>query len=183
MALTSGERTTLVAAFWNALTAAYTATGSFGAWVNNLITNLVAALAAYYNSLIVNPEASTRVQVYQYSYFTKTIAQDLSTATDVWFAIKASKNDTDAQAKVLISKSVGLEYLNGAAATGMAALGSLTVGSSLVITIKHAATSLLDYMANGWWEVKILNASGNAQRVSGACGEAEILKAVVRRVA
>jgi len=51
---------------------------------------------------------------------------DLTAATDIWFGIKADPDDSDNEAIVLISETVGLERINGAAAL-VPANGSITV--------------------------------------------------------
>jgi len=51
---------------------------------------------------------------------------DLTAATDIWFGIKEDPDDSDNEAVVLISETIGLERINGAAA-GVPANGSITV--------------------------------------------------------
>ena len=71
---------------------------------------------------------STDLSIYRGDTWDQTITGmgDLTAATDIWFGIKEDPDDTDNEALVLISQSVGLERINGAAA-GVPANGSITV--------------------------------------------------------
>ena len=71
---------------------------------------------------------------------------DLTAATDIWFGVKADPDDTDNEAIVLISETVGLERINGAAA-GVPANGSITVldaaGGILQVDLDEVETAKL----------------------------------------
>jgi hypothetical protein len=51
---------------------------------------------------------------------------DLTGRTELWFGVKEDPDDTDDESIILISETVGLERINGAAAT-VPANGSITV--------------------------------------------------------
>ncbi len=57
---------------------------------------------------------------------TSTSTQDLSGATKLWYAVKASAADADAASIVMMEKTAGLQYLLGATA-GTATAGTITV--------------------------------------------------------
>ena len=173
MALTAGERVTTVAAVWSAAVRTLT---SFGTLVNDLL----AALAAYYASLLPASISCTKHQLYLYSYFTKTIARDLTAYPQIYYGVKADQDDTDDEAMVLISRTGGLLRINGAAAANPA-WGGLTVGASLVIELKDDAAALMSYMQSGYWMVKAVDAAGNSTIMDS--GAAQVLKATVRAIA
>ena len=54
---------------------------------------------------------------------------DITTATEIWFTAKRDKDDLDAAADILISQTVGLEYIDQAAAA-IPANGSITVNDA-----------------------------------------------------
>ena len=94
---------------------------------------------------------------------TSTSTEDLSSATKVWFALKDSYLETDAQSLVFIEKTLGLTYVGKAAIVSpiVAGDGSLTVGGSsgawtfTVVLKSEAAAYLADYAgSNKLGEVK-----------------------------
>lgn len=94
---------------------------------------------------------------------TSTSTEDLASATKVWFALKDSYLETDAQSLVFIEKTLGLTYVGKAAIVSpiVAGDGSLTVGGSsgawtfTVVLKSEAAAYLADYAgSNKLGEVK-----------------------------
>ncbi len=68
---------------------------------------------------------------------------DISSATEIWFTAKRDKDNTDAQADILISSVVGLEVINQVAATA-AGNGSITVTDAAAgnITVRLEAVEV-----------------------------------------
>ena len=121
--------TAIAAAVWNALTVTYSAAGSFGAAIVNICSCVVSALTKYG---LVNKAQSGVLDMYRGDTWVHRFygLGDLTGNDDIWFGVKADKNDTDAEAIILISRTVGLERINGAAAT-VPANGSITVIGAL----------------------------------------------------
>lgn len=82
--------------------------------------------------------------------------------TDVWFTVKNSPTETDAEALVQVSQTVGLERLNGAA--GTAAQGSLVVddasAGNITITVAAAASAQIATAENLVYDVQWKTATG-----------------------
>lgn len=116
---------------------------------------------------------------------TSTTTSDLSAATKLWLAIKAEKDDTDAQAVIFIEATAGLTVLAGAAYTTIAH-GSLTVGGvagawTITITIDEVATGLLTAYADGmlWAECKALVGGSTVAVWDGVC---DVARGIVNAV-
>lgn len=88
---------------------------------------------------------------------TSTSTEDLSSATKVWFALKDSYSETDAQSLIFIEKTLGLTHVGKSAIVLpiVAGDGSLTVGGSsgawtFTVMLKSEAAALLaDYVGSG----------------------------------
>lgn len=143
MALTSGERTTLAAAIWAALTSALTTVGSIGKRIVDYLDAAVSSRATSSDvqvSLAVSATealtvATGSMALTLWSSFDQTVEsdsmEDLDTADALIWAIKVDrKRDTDAEALVLVDVATGLRYLARAAYTGSAANGSVTVSGT-----------------------------------------------------
>jgi hypothetical protein len=88
---------------------------------------------------------------------TSTSTEDLSSATKVWFALKDSYQETDAQSLIFIEKTAGLTHVGKSAIVSpiVTTDGSLTVGGSsgawtfTVVLKSEAAAYLADYAGSG----------------------------------
>ena len=88
---------------------------------------------------------------------TSTSTEDLSSATKVWFALKDSYLETDAQSLIFIEKTAGLTHVGKSAIVSpiVSTDGSLTVGGSsgawtfTVVLKSEAAAYLADYTGSG----------------------------------
>jgi hypothetical protein len=82
--------------------------------------------------------------------------------TDVWFTVKDSPTQTDAEALLLVSETVGLERLNGA--EGTAAQASLVVddesAGNITVTVAAVASASIEEGANRRYDVQWKTASG-----------------------
>ncbi|MFA4973461.1 MAG: hypothetical protein WC683_12655 [bacterium] len=119
---------------------------------------------------------------------TSTSTADLEAATKLWLGIKANpRADTDAESLVYIEATAGLQYLAGAAYTGSAANGSLTVSGEagdwdILIELQETVTGNL----SAWGgevvdaQVKALVGGDTVNVWSGTC---RIGYEVVRAVA
>ena len=94
---------------------------------------------------------------------TSTSTEDLSSATKVWFALKDSYLETDAQSLIFIEKTAGLTHVGKSAIVSpiVSTDGSLTVGGSsgawtfTIVLKSEAAAYLADYAgSNKLGEVK-----------------------------
>ena len=94
---------------------------------------------------------------------TSTSTDDLSSATKVWFALKDSYLETDAQSLIFIEKTAGLTHVGKSAIVSptVSTDGSLTVGGSsgawtfTIVLKSEAAAYLADYAgSNKLGEVK-----------------------------
>ena len=94
--------------------------------------------------------------------FSLTGLGDLTGNTDVIFSAKRSYDEADSASQVRVSRTVGLEVIDGTVAT--AANGSLVVddvtAGDITVTIKTAASQSLKTMDNGVYDVKWADASG-----------------------
>lgn len=106
---------------------------------------------------------------------------DMTGRSKVWFAVKASKNFTDAQAILLIELAAGLTVVNGAAYT-TTTNGSITIDSStaLTVVVKPAVTSALTPAAPLYYEVQMLEMDGSVHTLTaGECRiEADVIRAI-----
>lgn len=88
--------------------------------------------------------------------------------TKLWFTAKRDPNDTDAQSLIQIERTVGLVYLNAAAAT--AGQGSLTVDDAatgdVTLVLAAAATATLP-VGSYSYDIQMLTASGVTTRTEG----------------
>ena len=88
---------------------------------------------------------------------------DISTRTDIWFTVKEDLDDADTAAWIQISETVGLEYINGVAAT-VAGNGSITVTDAVAgdITIVLAAVESAKLQTCGklFYDIQVLFADG-----------------------
>ena len=88
---------------------------------------------------------------------TSTSTEDLSSATKVWFALKDSYLETDAQSLIFIEKTAGLTHVGKSAIVSpiVSTDGSLTVGGSsgawtfTIVLKSEAAAYLADYAGSG----------------------------------
>ena len=103
---------------------------SYGFVVNTPLAAVVAAVVKglMAQSSVVSAVRAQDLSLYRGDTWSQTITGlgDLTAATDIWFGIKADPDDSDNEAIVLISETVGLERINGAAAL-VPANGSITV--------------------------------------------------------
>lgn len=80
------------------------------------------------------------------AYITNSITiTPFTDASEIWLTVKQSKNQTDAESILQISKTGGLLYLNGPLVSPITSTdGTLTVANSiLTITLSAAASALL----------------------------------------
>jgi hypothetical protein len=103
---------------------------------------------------------SVDLELYRGDTWVQPIARlgDISAATDIWFTAKRDKDNTDAEADILISETVGLEVINQVAAT-VAGNGSITVTDATVgnITVRLEAVEtakLTDKKSHWYYDVQ-----------------------------
>jgi len=106
---------------------------------------------------------------------------DLSSADDLWFAVKRYPSDTDATAEILIGLVDGLISVAGAAAT-TPANGSIVIDDAISgdITVNLTAgemTALASF--NGYWDVQKLE---GATVTTLRRGNARLLGDTTRRI-
>ena len=113
------------------------------------------------------------------------IVTNLNAATKLWLAVKAEKDDTDAQSVIFIEATGGLTVLAGAAYTTVAH-GSLTVGGiagawTVTVALDEVATGLLTAYADGmlWAECKALVAGSTVAVWDGVC---DVARGIVQTV-
>jgi hypothetical protein len=162
-----------------ALPGAY-ADGTAGDIIGNLVTDIGALTPAVAISATTAASVSTgalAVRTYHSlsQAISSTYAGNLNAATKLWLAVKAEKDDTDAQAVIFIEKTAGLTVLAGAAYTTVAH-GSLTVGGlagawTVTVALNEVATGLLTPYADGmlWAECKALVAGSTVAVWDGVC--------------
>ena len=88
---------------------------------------------------------------------TSTSTEDLASATKVWFALKDSYQESDAQSLIFIEETAGLSHVGKSAIVApiVTTDGSLTVGGSsgawtfTVVLKSEAAALLADYAGSG----------------------------------
>lgn len=111
---------------------------------------------------IRNAIRSVDLELYRGDTWVQPIARlgDISTATDIWVTAKRDKDNTDAQADILISSTVGLEVINQVAATAAEqANGSITVTDAVIgnITVRLEAVEtakLTDKKSHWYYDVQ-----------------------------
>ena len=162
-----------------ALPGAYAA-GTAGDIIGNLVTDIGALTPAVAISTTTAASVSTGALAVRTHHslsqtISSTYAGNLSAATKLWLAVKAEKDDTDAQAVIFIEATAGLTYLAGAAYTTVAH-GSLTVGGvagawTITVAIDEVATGLLTAYADGmlWAECKALVGGSTVAVWDGVC--------------
>ena len=113
----------------------------------------------------------------------------IANRTKLWFTMKTKKSHTDAQAICRIEETVGLEYLNGAAAgvglTHTAALGDITVQDEVAgnITIVLAAAASDDLVGSKrlYYDISVLRSTGAVNTIG--TGEVVVSEDVGRVIA
>lgn len=172
-----------------ALPGAYGA-GTAGDIIGNLVTDIGALTPAVAISATTAASVSTgalAVRTYHSlsQAISSTYAGNLNAATKLWLAVKAEKDDTDAQAVIFIEKTAGLTVLAGAAYTTVAH-GSLTIGGlagawTVTVALDEIATGLLTAYADGmlWAECKALVAGSTVAVWDGVC---DISRGIVNAV-
>jgi hypothetical protein len=160
-----------VATIWDRLLTAITTAGSVGKLIKD---NLDAAVSTRATPADVTVNASVAVttadavvlaagNVAFTSYahtsqiITSTSTEDLASATKVWFALKDSYLETDAQSLIFIEKTAGLTHVGKSAIVSpiVTTDGSLTVSGSsgawvfTVVLKSEAAAYLADYAGSG----------------------------------
>lgn len=173
-----------------ALPGAY-ADGTAGDIIGNLVTDVGALTPAVAISSTTAASVSSGALAIRTHHslsqaISSTYSGDLSAATKLWLAVKAEKDDTDAQAVIFIEKTAGLTVLAGAAYTTVAH-GSLTVGGiagawTVTVALDEVATGLLTPYADGmlWAECKALVAGSTVAVWDGVC---DVARGIVQTVA
>jgi len=94
---------------------------------------------------------------------------DISGRSKLWFTVKTSDEDADAESIIQIEETAGLVYLNGAA--GTAGLGTITVDDAaagdITITLDETATDDLVPAVNLLYDVQMLTAAGAVSTLTG----------------
>jgi len=107
----------------------------------------------------------------------------LAGRTKLYFTVKKSRTDTDAESIIQIEETAGLLYLNGAVA-GTASNGSLTVTNettgAVTIVLKAAETDDIE-PSELLYDVQISDASGNPTTISDG-GTFTVTADVTRRI-
>jgi hypothetical protein len=158
MDLIDAPNATAITAFatrvWNITTRTLTTIAGLGADVWAYTTRTL-------TQFLQAPNADT-VSFYNYATNTITIA-NITDQTQIWFTVKKSRFDTDAESIVQIAKTGGLLYLNQAALVSpiTSTDGSLSVVSgSLVVVLSAAASALLQPTAVLYGDVKVKTSAG-----------------------
>ena len=99
---------------------------------------------------------------------------DISSSSKLWFTVKTSLGDADADSIIQIDDATGLLYLNGADASARAANGSITVDDAaagdITIALDEAETDDL-VPATLQYDVQMLDSSGDVSTLTeGQCG-------------
>ncbi len=172
-----------------ALPGAYGA-GTAGDIIGNLVTDIGAltpavAISATTAASVATGALAVRTHHSLSQAISSTYAGNLNAATKLWLAVKAEKDDTDAQAVIFIEKTAGLTVLAGAAYTTVAH-GSLTVGGlagawTVTVALDEVATGLLTAYADGmlWAECKALVAGSTVAVWDGVC---DVARGIVQTV-
>jgi hypothetical protein len=105
---------------------------------------------------------------------------DLTAATDIWFGVKTDPDDTDNEALVLISETVGLERINGAAAA-VPGNGSITVidaaGGIIQVDLDEVETAKLVPDKRFWDAQKLVTGTVTTPRAGRISVIADIVRA------
>jgi hypothetical protein len=109
---------------------------------------------------------------------------DVTGRQKLWFTVKDRKSHTDAQSLIRIEETVGLEYINGTAAT-IAGNGDITVDSAIrgdiTVTLKGEETvKLVEIPGKVYYDVKWVDATDDEWTLGR--GRALILSDVTREV-
>jgi hypothetical protein len=135
--------------------------------LEDLLTAINAVCGCVSNAILTFPGVKKVLQqgqdplfMYRGDTWTQTITGlgDLTGNADIWFGIKDDKDDLDAVATVLISRTAGLEIINGAAAT-VPANGSIAVvgaptGGVITVTLAAVETAKLTASKTYFWDVQ-----------------------------
>ena len=126
---------------------------------SNLVGNIVTALMAI--APVAKALRAVDLELYRGDTWTQPIARlgDISGRNELWIACKDDKDDADAQAVFLISETVGLEVIDGAAAT-VPANGSITVTDAAVgnitVVLEAEETAKLEATKKMWYDLQML---------------------------
>lgn len=187
MALTDDERTTLVSAFWNALTSALTATGSVGKWIVDRLAMIDVPISSRTGQAAVDETVlPVRFDYAVRMTFTSDSGEDLTAAgSKLYLAIKAKDTDTDEQALALVEKTAGLTRLAQAAVdSGDASDGALTVTGypqiwSILFTLHQSQTGAMrPWRGTRYFELKHIPVTGDP--ILLASGSAVLSPGIVR---
>jgi len=150
-----------------ALPGAYAA-GSAGDIIGNLEADTCSCVTAWYNkyiSVLTNFRPGGAITIRRGDTFTLNIERlgDITTRADIWFTVKEDQDDADTASWIQISETVGLEYINGLAAT-VPANGSITVIDAVAgdVTIVLAAVECakLQTCGKAYYDIQVLFADG-----------------------
>jgi hypothetical protein len=163
-------------------------------WLDTVVSTLLSAVNAVCscvsNAILSFPGVKKVLQqtddplfIYRGDTWTQTITGlgDLTGNADIWFGMKDDKDDTDAQATVLISRTGGLEIINGATATvpangSITVLGAATAGTILV-TLEADETAKLEASKTFYWDAQ-KDIGGTV--TSPKCGKCVVSADIVR---
>ena len=126
--------------------------------INNIANTVVSNLLNI--SAIKTALRSVDLELYRGDTWIQGVSNmgDISTATEIWFSAKRDKDATDATADILISQTVGLEYIDQVPAT-VAGNGSITVtdavNGDITVRLEAVETAKLDIGEGEWyWDVQ-----------------------------
>lgn len=150
------------------------------------ISTATVAITSTTARAIANGDASITTYSTFEQAFTSTITADLSSA-NVTYAIKLSASDLDPAAILLIDKTTGLKYVNGAApvAPVVAGSGSITIGGSsgawtITVRAESAVTGLLTGYCGKYPNALKYDLGSN--EIEFLQGQAEINLGVIRAI-
>jgi hypothetical protein len=110
---------------------------------------------------------------------------DLTGNSKIWFTAKSSYSDDDAEAIIQVEKTLGLAYLNGAAAvtaTDASLVVDVLLTGNITITLKPALTSVLEPVIGLYYDIQMLGGDGHIHTLTtGSCnviGTADITRAI-----
>lgn len=108
---------------------------------------------------------------------------NIAARTKLWFTVKTSLDDADTVSIIQIEETLGLVYLNAAAA-GVPANGDITIDNAalgnITITLDEVETAKLAYSDNLYYDVQMLTATGVTTLTNGQC---DITRDVTRATA
>lgn len=120
------------------------------AWVPRTLTMSFAAISAAIAGTSITQRRGDTWEI------SLTGLGNISTRTKLWFTLKESENDSDAQSIIQITEAGGMLYLNGAPA--ISAQGSLTVTNAVTgavtIDVVADATDELELASNLYWDIQ-----------------------------